>query len=127
MGFEVYPDADARAYGVQRWAGYGVPGICDLPTCTNELPLGRGLANKCEERYEYDEETDVEVVSDGCGMFFCGLHLTMSCAHEHDSGDGIIPKPDTSEWIHHILTDESWERWRTDQPERVKQLLSLLN
>jgi len=119
MGYAVYEDRDARDRGVERWAGYGVPGICDLPSCSNELPLGRGLGSKCETRWEEDEETGDEVKSPGCGMYFCGDHLELSCAHEHDGPDGIRPKPDTAEWMQHMLTDESWAEWRAENPERV--------
>ncbi len=119
MGYAVYEDRDARDRGVERWAGYGVPGICDFPGCENELPLGRGMGSKCERRYEYDSEVDEEIMSDGCGMYFCGEHLQVSCAHEHDGPDGIKPKPDTAEWVAHMLTDESWADWRDENPERV--------
>lgn len=122
MGYAVYEDGNARDYGVERWAGYGVPGICDLPGCENELPFGRGLGNKCERRYDYDDETDDEVISDGCGMYFCGEHLEMSCDH-----DGIKPKPDTAEWIAHVLTDESWSDWRTENPELALKMINALD
>lgn len=102
MGYAVYEDRDARDRGVERWAGYGVPGVCDIPGCDESLPLGRGMGSKCEA---------------GCGMYFCGQHLGASCTH-----DGILPKPDTSEWVNHILTDETWEEWRMENPRLVAAL-----
>lgn len=29
------------------------------------------------------------------------------------------PKPDTEEWIHHKMTDESWAEWRKENVEKL--------
>lgn len=116
MGYAVYMDADARDAGVTRWAGYGVPGICDYPTCSREI--NRGLGFKCERRYvEGDGGEELEV--EGCGLYFCLDHLPAGCPDGHDT---FTPKPDTAEWVQWMLTDESWETWRQENPETVAQL-----
>lgn len=102
MGYAVYEDWDARDRGVTRWAGYGVPAICDMPGCDEEID--RGLGCKCER----------------CGLFFCGEHLYLTCPDTHN---GLTPKPDTAEWERHMLTDESWQQWRDENPGLVDALL----
>ncbi len=121
MGFGVYEDREALENGVSRWAGYMVPGICDMTGCDNPLPMGRGLGNKCETRYTEDIVTGDEVEEQGCGLFFCGEHAPVSCPDDHI---GLTPKPDTSEWEEHILTDDSWARWREENPKRTEEMLA---
>lgn len=119
MGYAVYEDWNARDWSVQRWAGYGVPAVCDFPECATAID--RGLAYKCEEysEYEFDDvsEEEVEYVLEGCGLFFCMNHLS------HLDHGNATPKPDTAEWNDHLLTDESWEQWRDENPDRVAKLL----
>lgn len=31
------------------------------------------------------------------------------------------PKPEHPDWIKHLLTDDSWEEWREENPGFVKQ------
>ena len=110
MGYQVY-EMDGR------WAGYGVPAVCDWPDCTVEID--RGLGYKCEHGHS-DEEgdgSDPEFDDFGCGLYFCTAHLYDTAKH-----DGIEPKPDTREWIEWQLTDDSWEQWRTENPDRVAVL-----
>ena len=99
-----------------RDIGYGVPAYCDHPECSEVID--RGLSYVCGgEPYGQPR---------GCGLYFCGKHL-----HFHGAKvDGRIKtvqlcercgprrkksfdaKPDHPDWIHHKLTDESWEKWR---------------
>ncbi len=116
MGYSVYEDQDARDYGVVRWAGYGVPAICDDPNCNVEID--RGLGYKCETRYVEDDEGE-ETEEKGCGLYFCGDHLHVGCRTEHDT---YTPKPDTAEWEHWILTDDSWEQWRAEHLDEVAEM-----
>lgn len=109
MGYAVYEDQNARNFGVVRWAGYGVPAICDLPSC--DTKIDRGLDFKCDTIYTYDEAIDVEAESEGCGMFFCAEH------QQHTAHTSASPKADTEEWTTHMLTDESWQTWRDQNPE----------
>lgn len=118
MGYAVYEDIDARNQGVERWAGYGVPGICDMPTCTSEI--FRGLDNKCETIYTYNQEDDTEEEQPGCQLFFCEDH------GDHEAHMESNPKPDTAQWMLHLLTDESWAAWRNEFPVKVKQLQAVI-
>lgn len=106
MGYAVYEDPNAPG----RWAGYAVPAECDWPDC-HEC-IDRGLGWKCDEHAEFEG---------GCGLFFCSRH-----EHRFDEHAGIEPKPDTAEWMRHMLTDDSWEQWRAEHPERVEAMRALL-
>ncbi len=108
MGYAVYEN-----HG--RWAGYGVPAKCDVADCNEDID--RGLGYRCDDFYEYtydEDDNEHEVEREGCGLFFCGHHL-----HHPDHGDDVVPKPDTLEWEAHMLTDESWEQWRDENPAKV--------
>lgn len=102
MGYAVYEDQAARSNGIERWAGYGVPAECDHPECAAKI--NRGMAYKCEGEGEGD-----------CEFFFCEPHQYHP-DHEHLN---VVGKPDSSEWELHMLTDDSWDQWRHDNPERV--------
>jgi len=132
MGYQVYEDQSARDCGVERWAGYGVPAICDWPDCDEKID--RGLGHKCEEHGAYrlmldgeeisydrfDDEPDAEedwTEAEGCGLYFCEDHL-----YRHSEHEGIEPKPDTAEWVQWMLTDESWAQWREENTERVEKM-----
>ena len=107
-----------------RWIGYGVPAECDHPKC--DEAIDRGLAYRCGD-----------LGDEGCDLFFCGEHLAAFVEDEDPNGGGVWvcercagdeppfdPKPDTREWIDHVLTDESWQQWREDNPDRVAEMRS---
>lgn len=118
MGYQVYRDIE----GHDRWAGYGVPAECDMQGCT--APINHGLGYKCEDGHgeepdsEYDlegnklTEDDPEFEDYGCGLYFCEAHMSDTGEHA-----GVVPKPDSKEWVQHMLTDESWEEWRTENAD----------
>lgn len=118
MGYSVYEYKG-------RWAGYGVPAVCDEPGCAAEID--RGLAYLCGGTPGGGER--------GCGLFFCSEHLGLGpedddpemCARCRGGGPSIEPKPDTAEWIEHMLTDTSWRMWRDQHPERVDDLRASLS
>lgn len=100
----------------ERDIGYGVPAECDHPKCHERID--RGLGYVCGGEPYGGEH--------GCGLYFCGNHQRWSyqrcprCAaykppYKH-------PKPDIEEWINWKLTDESWEQWRKDNPEKVREM-----
>lgn len=109
----------------KRWIGYGVPAYCDSPNCHAEID--RGLAYVCGAQQPYGGEN-------GCGLYFCGKHLFF---HQFRGGDfGEFCKrciahkppyqklsPEHPDWVNHLLTDESWERWRNENPDEVASLL----
>jgi hypothetical protein len=45
-------------------------------------------------------------------IFTCPEH---TCA---DVDEDNLP-PEHPEWLEHILTDETWQKWRDENPERV--------
>lgn len=110
MGYGVYE------YG-GRWCGYGVPAICDHEGCGAEID--RGMAYLCGEEPGGGEN--------GCGLFFCSDHLFISmgddvpqmCERCCDDERPFQPTADSDEWVEHMLTDESWEQWRDENPEQV--------
>jgi len=98
-----------------RDVGYGVPAHCDHPGCGKEID--RGLAFVCGGEMHGGEA--------GCGLFFCEDHLAgWPCVCER-CGKGEQPfaaTPDHPDWIKHKLTDESWKRWRDENPQEVAKL-----
>jgi hypothetical protein len=102
-----------------RDIGYGVPAICDFPGCENEID--RGLSYVCgSDPYGGDR---------GCGLYFCEEHREYHPRLEIDlcprCGKRLSPykpKPDVKEWIQFKLEDESWEEWRQENPEKVKEM-----
>lgn len=109
-----------------RHIGYGVPAKCDHPGCTEDID--RGLSHRCGD-----------LTDEGCNRFFCTDHLDHFVELDEGihAGGGVWvcerceageqpfePTPDTPEWTNHILTDESWQQWRDENPERVAALQS---
>ena len=139
MGYQVYRVGE-------RWGGYGVPAVCDHPDCNEEID--RGMSHACgsepfseygcdryfcekhidayyvdhsgeitEECEEYTRKCDDNDDDCVCGM----VQLCVKC------GDSLPPfpyKPEHPDWIKHLLTDESWEEWRKENPDKVKKLLT---
>lgn len=101
-----------------RDIGYGVPAYCDHPKCSKEID--RGLAYVCG-----DEPYGGGV---GCGLYFCyehqvGAHQRCSrCTHARPP---YTAKPDHPSWTRHKLTDDSWQRWREENPKDVAILRGL--
>lgn len=106
----------------KRDVGYGVPGYCDHPVCGDEID--RGLAHVCGG--------DAFGGEYGCGLFFCARHLRPAGDKResaplcdrcyHGRWGPYKPTPEREEWIRHKLTDESWAKWRSENPEGVHQL-----
>lgn len=119
MGWSIGHDTRWGQFG--RDIGYGVPATCDHPGCNAEID--RGLSYVCGSEPYGGEH--------GCGLHFCGSHL-----HFEDRGDEcpqlcercaaeaepFEPTPDVKEWIDWKLTDGSWAKWRTENPEEVVDL-----
>lgn len=107
----------------ERDIGYCVPSVCDHPQCATTI--NRGLSYVCGG--------DPYGGQHGCGLFFCAKHRQF---HEFRNGDckGVCPrcakgkspykhpKPDTTEWVLHKLTDETWSVWREVNPDDVAAL-----
>ena len=113
MGYSVYEDFYAATWGVERWAGYAVPGTCDAPDC--EEVINRGMSHQCEpeEEMTLGEHRGLDCM--GCGMFFCKDHrfgIHRSC----------VPKPDSLQWEAHILSDTSWAEWRRQNRKKVREM-----
>lgn len=128
MGYAVYDDKNNR----DRFAGYGVPAVCDFPPCNKKI--NRGLAYSCGDGN----------FTEYCGLHFCEDHLRSAPEGGYPSDDEydeeevdveyiqmcercaygdppFEPKPDLYEWTTHLLTDESWEQWRQENPVLVQQ------
>lgn len=117
MGYAVYENG-------HRWCGYGVPAVCDRPNCSAQI--NRGLAYICGGDPHSDK---------GCGLFFCEDHLWISTANRDpqmcerclDDEPPFDPKPDTVEWMTHMLADESWDQWRSENPGQVAAMRKALS
>lgn len=97
-----------------RDVGYGVPASCDQPDCAEKID--RGLGYVCGSEPYGGEH--------GCGLYFCGEHLTRGGGDERHAyvcercaaGEPPFePKPDLQEWTDWKMTDESWAAWRAEQ------------
>jgi hypothetical protein len=102
-----------------RDVGYGVPATCDHPDCNAEID--RGISHVCGGEPDGGE--------DGCGLFFCGDHLTAYrclCDRCSKSKPPFEPKPDHPEWMRWKLTDESWQQWRDENPDEVAKMRAAL-
>lgn len=98
-----------------RWRGYNVPALCDHPECTTEID--RGLFFICE----------------GCQLFFCALHLQyvalpgpeklteQRCERCAEGKPQWQPGPELNTWLRHVLTHDSWEQWRVENPGLAKR------
>lgn len=99
----------------KRDIGYGVPAYCDAPKCVAKID--RGLGYVCGgEPYGGDS---------GCGLYFCGKHLTwnnkcLRCTRYKSPYKEI--SPDHPEWIQHKLLHPSWAQWRKENPDEVAKL-----
>lgn len=116
MGWAIGEDHDRR-----RFIGYGVPAQCDHPGCAESID--RGLSYACGGGVTGDVEN--------CGLFFCERHLRYvesdddqwwSCERCAAGDVSFDPSPDVPEWLKHLLADESWSRWRAENPERVEAI-----
>jgi hypothetical protein len=100
----------------KRDIGYGVPAYCDSPRCTEVID--RGLGYVCCNQEPYGGER-------GCGLYFCSKHRVDSlgrCTRCHNHRTPYAAKPDHPDWINWKLTDESWARWRSENPDEVAAL-----
>ena len=121
MGFAIYEVG-------KRWGGYGVPAICEFPDCNEEIDRGISFACGGEPFSQY-----------GCDRYFCEKHRNYHCFNTGNSERVCVEvckrcvnrkppfpyKPETEQWVKHLLTDESWKKWREKNPEKVKLLIPL--
>lgn len=112
MGYQVY-------WNGRRWCGYGVPAYCDYRGCRNEID--RGVYYMCEAMYSTGDAGDQIIHDEGCRDFFCDDH-----ADHNEFHDYVEESPEHPEWVHHVLTDETWERWRQENPSKVQQMKEML-
>lgn len=111
-----------------RDIGYGVVAYCDHPECNKVID--RGLAYVCA-----GEEPRG---GDGCGLYFCGKHLShwimpeatedekqdeeydpeplaMSACERCGNGeDPFAAKPEHPHWAWWKMNAGSWSKWRSD-------------
>ena len=91
-----------------RWMGYGVPAYCDVIYCGNEIDRGLGWRCQCSKHPLGDP-------LDKPNLFVCAQHLC------DDVDEDDLP-PEHPDWVNHLLTDESWAQWRSENPLRVERL-----
>lgn len=131
----------AIGYVNGRDVGYGVPATCDHPDCKKKID--RGLSYICGG--------DIGGGETGCGLFFCGKHLSWysnpddeeetspqlceRCGHnfeKHNPESNLPylppfePKPDRPVWLRWKLKHSSWKQWREENPEEVERIKAQL-
>lgn len=111
MGWQIYECPSGTPL---RWAGYGVPAYCDHPKCNEKID--RGVNHICGGLNTDYEDRD-------CRLHFCYQHLDhrQLCPNCARNRKAFKPKPDCSEWVHHVLTHKSWQKWRSENPEYEKK------
>lgn len=116
MGWSIGEGEDGRDIG------YGVPALCDHPACNKQIHRGQSFV--CGAIGTEGEDR-------GCGLHFCLEHLGYSpkygqlCERCYPRRrKPFARKPDIAEWRNHKLTDESWQRWRDENPDQVAALQS---
>src|SRR5579864_2569560 len=90
----------------QRDIGYGVPAICDYPSCNEKIDRGFSYVCCGEEPYGGDE---------GCGLYFCTKHhngIGGKCIRCEWHQNPFKSKPDIKEGMDWKLADDSWREWR---------------
>ncbi len=105
-----------------RDIGYGVPAWCDHPDCKKQIH--RGLSYVCGGE-PYGGER-------GCGLYFCEKHLVLSarlsqiCARCKARRGHFKPKPEHPRWMKHVLKDDSWAKWRQENPGKVLEYVAAI-
>lgn len=99
-----------------RWIGYAVPAECDIADCHEKIY--RGMDALCEEHSLVEvavggEEIEIED-DEGCGLYFCSEHQYKTELH-----DDAQPKPDSPRWLWWIVNEDSWAKWREENPEEL--------
>ena len=120
----------------KRFWGYWVPTICEHPNCNKEINRGMDYAcwwepfseywcdrYFCEEHTKYVSFDAVEwwIVTDDK---YKSKEVCFRCAEWKEP---FPYKPESKEWIRHVLKDESWEKWREKNPKKVESYIEILN
>lgn len=142
MGYEVF---DQNIQGKFRLAGYGVPAYCNYPGCSNEIDRGMSYAccgaihhdSSCggfycsehatpfigEDELEDLDDEEVQAVLEGYGLEEAPLFgedgLAYLCSHPP------IEFKEHPDWIKHISTDETWQKFREQKPEEFNAMKAL--
>lgn len=103
-----------------RWIGYEVPAICDFPKCNESID--RGLEQVCGDTEPHGGEM-------GCGLHFCSKHHS----YYRDESNNLCyrcsrlknpfkPKPESDEWVRHLMNDETWQEWRDEKGDGYEKI-----
>ena len=124
----------------KRHIGYGVLAICDHPECTVEID--RGLGYMCgegfnhnaschgyfcaehRENYVYGDEID-----DMQGEELEALGIDPESKEVYDAVENgdivrcrhepIQPNKESASWLEWVLSEDSWAKWREENPKKV--------
>lgn len=93
--------------------GGDVPAVCQHPDC--DTLVHRGIVHICG--------VDPAGAGNGCGLHFCGVHLTgfeQTCERCENGDPPFEPKPEPllPNWL---LTGSGWAEWRANNPELVQR------
>lgn len=143
MGYSCYTSAENG-----REQGYAVPAVCDHPDCTNLIDRGMGYV--CLGDQEHTQSCGGFYCSDHQELAFVITEDEFEGLDDDESQElaesyGLDEKPEFDEdgychvcqhkpienkesrvWLEHIMKDESWQKWRDQEPARVERIKSLL-
>jgi len=88
----------------------GMDWLCDQHTSYRYTDENGNVVSSSEE---WDEETQID--DEGCGLYFCEKHQYETEKHTDD----IQPKPDSPRWLWWIVNEDSWAKWREENPEEL--------
>lgn len=105
-----------------RDIGYGVPAFCDHPDCNAEID--RGVSYLCGDIHK----------DGGCGLHFCEKHRSnymprkgiSVCDRCYKGRKPFAAKPDHHKWLRWKLRDDSWQKWRDENPAKCDEMLKHL-
>ena len=142
MGYQIF---EQKINGVVRDAGYGVVAYCDHPNCMNTIDRGMSYAcmgchdaeGSCGGFYCNDHEqinfiTECELDGlddDEAEEYLADYGLTRDQVKFNEDGVYMycehppIEHKDHEEWAAHVAKDESWDKWREENPEQFKTLM----
>ena len=123
-----------------RHIGYGVLAICDHPDCTVEID--RGLVYMCcenphpspscggfycaehRDNYIYGDEIDD---MDDAELEALGIDVESQAVFDAVENADIVrcrhspiqPNKESASWLQHVIEDDTWSKWREENPEKV--------
>jgi len=117
-----------------RFWGYWVSTICEHPDCNKEIdrwmsyacwwePFSEKWCDRyfCEKHTNYVEFDSMwDMIKEESKEDKQGNECYPLCERCAKNEEPFNYKPESKEWLEHIISDESWEIWREKNPKILK-------